>query len=162
MSWTKRQIVAEAFAELALAGYVFDLSPEELTGALRRLDTMMATWDGLGLHLGYPLAIDPDTADLDQPSGLPLRAVEAVYMGLAVRLAAGKGKQLQPATVIAAKRHYEALLGVAMTPADAQQLRDGMPRGAGARRRGFGPFLPRPDTSPTTIGDGGNLEFPGG
>jgi hypothetical protein len=30
MGWTKRALVTEAFGELALAGYDFDLSPEEL------------------------------------------------------------------------------------------------------------------------------------
>ena len=59
MSWTKREIVEEAYGELALAGYVFDLDPEEEQAALRKLDTMMAVWDARGVRLGYPLASSP-------------------------------------------------------------------------------------------------------
>lgn len=52
MAYTKRDIVAMAFEEIGLAGYVFDLQPQQLEGALRRLDSMMATWNGKGLRLG--------------------------------------------------------------------------------------------------------------
>ena len=48
MGWTKRQFVAQAFEEIGLASYVFDLTPEQLQSALRRLDTMMAAWNALG------------------------------------------------------------------------------------------------------------------
>ena len=30
MAWTKRQIVTQAFEEIGLASYVFDLEPEQL------------------------------------------------------------------------------------------------------------------------------------
>ena len=42
--WTKTLLIEEAFGELALAGYVYDLRPEEMQAAGRRLETMMATW----------------------------------------------------------------------------------------------------------------------
>ena len=40
MGWTKRQFVTQAFEEIGLASYVFDLTPEQLQSALRRLDAM--------------------------------------------------------------------------------------------------------------------------
>lgn len=55
MGWTKRQFVTQAFEEIGLASYVFDLTPEQLDSALRRLDTMIASWNALGIRLGYPL-----------------------------------------------------------------------------------------------------------
>ena len=110
MSWTKRQIITEAYAELALAGYNFDLQPEELQTALRKLDAMMATWAGRGVEVGYAFGASPDASDLDQDSGLPLVATEAVYLGLAVALAAGMGKTLPRSTTLNAKTAYDGLL----------------------------------------------------
>src|SRR5437868_8121035 len=64
MGWTKEQLIDEAFAELRLAGYTFDIAPEEKQTALRRMDTMMATWEGRGIRVGYPLPSSPDGSDI--------------------------------------------------------------------------------------------------
>jgi hypothetical protein len=48
VGYTKRQFVTSAFEEIGLADYVFDLQPEQLEGALRRLDSMMAEWNAAG------------------------------------------------------------------------------------------------------------------
>jgi hypothetical protein len=98
MGWTKRQLIDEAFSELSLQGYEFDITPEEQQTALRRLDTMLATWDGLGIRVGYLLPSSPDDSDPDSDSGLPDYAVETVYLHLAMRIAAGFGKQLSADT----------------------------------------------------------------
>ena len=37
MGMTKRQYVDQAFTEIGLAGYVFDITPEEMNTALRQL-----------------------------------------------------------------------------------------------------------------------------
>lgn len=160
--WTKRQLIEEAFGELALAGYVFDLTPEEMQTALRRMDTMLATWDGKGIRLGYALTAGPDTSDLDQPSGLPDAANEAVYLNLAIRLAAGFGKPLQASTLAAAKQAYDALITAAAMPTQ-QQLRDTLPRGAGNKpwRTAGNPFISPPDLEPLRVGEGGDLDFLG-
>mgnify|MGYP003525752305 CR=1 FL=1 len=55
MGWTKRQFVTQAFEEIGLAAYVFDLTPEQLQSALRRLDSMMASWNAKGIRLGYQI-----------------------------------------------------------------------------------------------------------
>lgn len=164
MGWTKRQLVEEAFGELALAGYDFDLQPEEMQTGLRRLDTLMATWSGLGLQIGYSFGTTPTDSDLDQDAGLPLVAVEAVYLALAIRIAAGKGKVLSTSTKSAAKTAYDALVSyVASDQVMQQQPRADTPLGAGAKtwRTFRRPFVSTPDTSPLQVDDDGGLDFTG-
>jgi hypothetical protein len=117
MAWTKKQLIESAFEELALAGYVFDLDADQLEAALRKLDTMMAAWSGVGIAIGYLLPTSPDASNIDDDAGIPDTAVEAVYMNLAVKLAAGRGKTLTVETRNAATRGYTVLLGAAVAPA---------------------------------------------
>lgn len=164
MGWTKRQIVEKAFSTLALAGYVFDLDPEELDDALTSLDTMMASWSALDITCGYAFGTSPDDTDLDQDSGLPLVAVKAVYLALAIDVAATKGKQLRPSTIFGARQAKDALLAwVARQQLRPQQYRSGLPAGAGnkAWTTWPRPFLSTPDTSPLQIADDGGLSFTG-
>ncbi|MDK6077936.1 packaged DNA stabilization gp4 family protein [Massilia varians] len=120
MAWTKKQLIEAAFEELALAGFVFDLDADQLEAALRKLDTMMAAWSGAGISIGYLLPAAPDASNIDDDAGIPDTAVEAVYMNLAVKLAAGRGKTLTVETRTAAQRGYNALLGAAVAPAPGQ------------------------------------------
>lgn len=164
MGWTKRDIVGEAYAELALHGYVYDLEPEELAFAQRRLDTFMAAQTARGVHIGYAMQADPTADDLDADSGLPLWAVEPVYLKLAQRIAAGKGKALPPSANRAAADAWSALLlKVSRDQMQEQQLAAGTPRGAGAKpwRKTYDPFLPRPDGSPLGIDASGGLDIIG-
>lgn len=161
MSWSKRRILDEAFGELALAGYAFDISPEEQQTALRRLDTMMATWEAKGVRVGYAFSSTPGESDPDQDSGLPDMAVETVYLSLAIRLAAGFGKQLSADTRRSAREGYDTLLWRAAQPI-RQQLPNTLPRGAGNKAWGStDPFFPPPSDDPLGIGRGGDLEFIG-
>ena len=116
MGWTKLQIIDQAFSELARAGYVFDLGAEVREDALRQLDTMMATWGAVGISIGYLLPTSPDDSNIDDDAGIPLADVEPVYLNLAVKMAAGRGKALTPQTLAAAQSGYNALLGAAVTP----------------------------------------------
>lgn len=158
--WTKRQIVEEAYSELALAGYVFDLSPEELQTALRRLDAMMATWEAKGVRVGYAFASGPTTVSLDTPAGLPDSAVETIFLNLAMRLAPGNGKQISPETKRAARDGYDTLLLAAAQPQEQQQPST-MPRGAGNRvwRGSQSPYYPAPDSNPLGITPGDDLSI---
>lgn len=158
MGWTKRQLIDEAFAELALAGYSFDITPEEQQTALRRLDTMLATWEAKGVRVGYAFPTSPEDSSLDAQSGLPDGAVETVFLHLALRIATGFGKQLSSATRKAASDGYDALLWAAARPIE-QQLPNTMPRGAGNKpwRTVNQPFFPRPDENPLQIAQGGDL-----
>lgn len=162
MGWPKRALLDMAFDELALAGFVFDITPEEQTAMLRRLDSMMATWEMYGIRIGYNRTVDPKNADPDQDSGIPDEANETVYLNLAIRGAASYGKTLAMSTMATAKQGYDALLGKALSNPPEMQLRAGLPIGAGAKRRsgGHGPFI-IPPADRLTTGPDGLLDFNG-
>lgn len=162
MGWTKRQIVEDAYAELALANYDFDLSPEEEQFALRKLDTMMAEWSAIDINLGYAFGLTPTDTDLDQDSGLPLFAISSVYLKLAINILSSKGKATPPATVLNALAAYDAMLArVALMQVRRQQLPNTLPRGAGSKpwRTNNRPFMPTPDLSPTRDTPDGQIDF---
>ncbi len=159
MSWTKRQYIAQAFAEIGLAGYIFDITPEELETALIQLDSMVAGWGGRGIRLGWPLNVNPQDADLDQETGVTDMANEAIYCGLAVRMGPSYGKTVSAETRFFAKQGYDLLLSLAAMPQEKQFPRT-LPAGAGNKtwRINNNPFVrPRPDNvlpDPTP-----NIEF---
>lgn len=160
MGWTKRALIAQAFGELALAGYDFDLSPQEQQAALVRMDSMVATWTTRGIRIGYALSASPEDSDLDDESGIPASAAEAVFLNLAIRISSGKGKALASATKKAAREAYETLLWAAATPQE-QQLPGTMPLGAGNKgwRNINRPYFPEPDRGPLGVGSDGGLTF---
>jgi hypothetical protein len=163
VGWKKRDLVTQAYGELALAGYVFDLEPEEIQFAITKMDTMLASWDSKGVRLGYAIGHSPDGGDPDDESGVAVRNVDAVVLNLAVALAASKGKQLAQSTLKGAKDAYDALVA-AVVVSQVQQVQwpHGTPRGAGNRRVTREPFLPAADTSPLQQNpDTGNLDFLG-
>lgn len=162
MSWTKRQFVEQAFNEIGLAAYVFDLSPEQLQTAMRQLDSMMSTWDAKGIKLGYPISLSPENSDLDTETGVPTAAVEAIYLNLALRLAPGFGKAILPEVKINAKMAFDAIAQIAARPVE-YQLPGTMPAGAGNKTwRDYGdPFLRQPDENPIQLDTNGQLEFLG-
>lgn len=158
--WTKDQLVGQAFDEIAIAGYEFDLSPEEKQAALRRMDAMVAQWQNRGIALGYKLPASPADSSLNDDSGIPDGAAEAVFLNLAVRIAGSKGKNLPAQTLSLAKAAYDDLLTCAAFPRE-QQFKDGLPAGAGnlptyGYRR---TFLPAPTTDPLGTSQGGDLTF---
>lgn len=156
MGYTKRQFVEEAFAEIGMASYVFDLQPQQLEGALRRLDTMLATWNGKGIRIGYPLPRSPEDSDLDTETLVPDAANEAIITNLAVRIAPQYGKTPSIDTKITAKQSYDLLLSRAAMPME-MQLPASMPRGAGAKAYDD-PFVDNPE-EPILAGRDGPLEF---
>lgn len=154
--WTKKQLIAKAFAELALAGYVYDLDPDQLEDALQTMDAMLAEWTTFGVNIGYLLPATPDDSNIDDDSGIPDTANRAVYLNLAVTLAAGKGKTLAVDTRAAAARGYHQLLAVAARAAARPiAMPSNLPRGAGNKPwRSRSPFFNgAPETLDTSIGD---------
>jgi len=146
MAYTKRDIVNQAFEEIGLASYVFDLQPQQLEGALRRLDAMMATWNGKGIRLGYPLPSSPADSDLDQATGVPDSALEAMVLNLAVRIAPGFGKAVSPDTKASAKNAYNQIIAQSAKPVEMQLDNMAIPAGAGNKhwRSRKDPFLAPP------------------
>jgi hypothetical protein len=142
--WTKQELIEQAFAEIGLAVDVFNVAPEQLARAMNSLDALMATWNAKGLRLGYALPSTPGSSNLDDDSGLPDGANEAAFLNLALRIAPGVGKQVLPATQIAAKEALDVLMLGAAFPA-SQQLPGTLPRGAGNKPwRSQQPFFPEP------------------
>lgn len=159
MGWTKRQFVNQALEEIGLASYVFDVTPEQLQAALRRLDAMMASWNALGIRLGYPLPSSPQDSDLDEQTNVPDSANEAIYTNLGIKLAPSYGKQVMNETKATARSSYNTLLSIAAMP-NQQQLPGTMPSGAGNKpwRVYDDPFIRRP-VDPVLAGQDGPIEF---
>lgn len=159
---TKRQLIDAAFEELAMAGYTFDIDPEEQLSALRRLDAMMATWGGpgIGIRIGYNATVNPKNSDPDQDSGIPDWANEAVYLNLAIRLASGYGKALPKSTTGPAKAAYDALLSAVGSNIPQVQPLGNLPIGAGYKRIRTSPFVQQP-TDLLTTGQDGLLDLNG-
>lgn len=155
MATTKRQIVDEAFEELALGG-AFNVPPEDKLRALRRLESMVAQWESKGIALGYNLPLNATDSNLDDDSGVADKHVLALQLNLAIALAPSFGKMVTPETKMAAKDAYADLLGEATTPASQNGLRAGVPLGAGNKgwRSGYGAstFTPEPAVILTTGG----------
>ena len=142
MNWTKRQFIVQAFEEIGMANYVFDLQAEQLQAALRRLDSMMATWNALGLRVGYPIPSTPEDSDLDEETNVPDAANEAIYLNLALRLAPTVGKQVAPETRLAARSAYMSLV---VSKIEIQEMNiGGLPSGQGHKPylSGAGEYLP--------------------
>lgn len=154
--WKKRLIVNKAFNDLALAGYTFDLSPEEIQDAILSLDAMMASWETYGIRIGYNATVDPEDADPDQDSGIPDWANKAAYKNLAIDLAASFGKAVPPSLAVAAKVAYDGMLGLIAANPPQMQFRGNLPIGAGWKRSNLnqGPFMPSPQDYLTTGPDG--------
>jgi hypothetical protein len=159
MGYSKRQFIEQAFDEIGLASYAFDLTPEQMQSAIRRLDMMMAAWNALGIRLGYPLPSEPCDSDLDEQTNVPDRANEAIYTNLAIKLAPSYGKQVMPDTKATAKESYNTLLSIAAMPVQ-QQLPSTMPAGSGNKpwRVYDNPFI-RPPVDSVLAGGDGPIEF---
>lgn len=158
MGWTKRQFVTQAFEEIGLATYVFDLSPEQLQSGLRRLDSMMATWNTKGIRLGYPLPSSPQFSDLDAESEVPDSANEAIYLNLAIRIAPSFGKTPSVDTKATAKAAYDNLLSVAAMPVE-MQLPGTLPVGAGNKPWNIDQPFVNPPVDPLLAGQDGEIQF---
>lgn len=117
MSWSKREVIKQAFTEIGLASYAFDLSAEEMQDAMRILDSMMGVWisRGITFDTAYPIPATIAAGDLDDDTNAPDGAVEPMYLNLAIRLAPGFGKGVLPDTKIAALNGYNTLLGQSLT-----------------------------------------------
>jgi hypothetical protein len=130
--WTKLDVIRQAFSEIGKGAYEFDLQPEDLQNALRKLDAMMAAWGGAGgVRIGYAggdgkglgatvgfVSVTTKTveegapgfaSDLGTDTTVPDWAYEALYLNLALRLCPDYGKTPSPLTVTHARNALEAV-----------------------------------------------------
>jgi hypothetical protein len=147
--YTKRQVIEQAFEEIGLASYIFDLTAEQLQSALRRLDLMVASWQAMNIQIGYPLPSDPQNSDIDQQIQTSANNNEALVLNLAVRLAPSYGKSVSPDTKIAAKNLYNQLLIEAAMPYEQQFVKT-LPLGAGYKRTDQ-VFVNTPNLNPLVV-----------
>lgn len=161
--WSKRDLVNMAFNDLALAGYVFDLTPEEMNTAVMTMDSMMALWETQGIRVGYQMASDPGDSDLDQPSGLPDWMNLAVYKNVAIMMAGSFGKAIPPSIAVAAKTAYDWVLGLIASNPPQMQFKGNLPQGAGWKMTNYmgGPFIIPPPQDLLTTGPDGLLDLNG-
>lgn len=157
MGYSKRQYVEAAFEEIGMANYVFDLQPEQLESAMRRLDAMMAEWNAKGIRLGYPLPSSPQQSDLDEQTYVPDSANQAIITNLAMRIAPGYGKQVMAGTMATAKSSYNTILSKATFPTE-KQFPDTLPSGAGNKPWMYDVFLPGPEEQ-VLAGQDGPIEL---
>ena len=160
MSWTKRQFIVAALEEIGLASYVFDILPEELESALRRLDAMMADWNVKGIRIGYPLSSIANSS-VAQATGVPDSANEAIISNLGMRLAPSYGVMVPREVKISAKNGLMTLLTRAgvIQPRE-KQLPSTLPVGAGNKpwRGSNENFMPEP-TDNVDAGPDSELDF---
>lgn len=140
MGWTKRQVITQAFSELGLASYVYNLTASELQDAMRRLDTMMAIWTARNIVFDpvYPQPATYGAGDLDDDTNATDDALEPMYLHLAIRLGPSYGKTPSPDTRAAAKAGYTALLGQYVLGSQVSLTKT--IKGAGAKNP-FSPFI---------------------
>jgi len=149
MGWTKQQLVEQAFEEIGMASYVFDLQVEQLQSAMYKLDAMMAEWHAFGVRLGYPISSSQSDASLSTDTSVKNSALQAIRTNLAILLAPSYGKTVSVETKIAAKNSYNTLLRIAARPIE-MQFPSTTPLGAGAKSYDQ-PFMPIP-TEPQVDG----------
>jgi len=155
VSYTKREFVYAAFAEIGYASYAFDLDSNDIEAAMRRMDSMLAGWNALGIRIGYPLPANPTDSDLDELTTVPDSANESIITNLAIRIAPGLGKTVSQDTKITARAAYSTLLARSAMPSEIQL--GSLPSGAG--NKSFdSPFLAEPE-SPLTVGNDSELTF---
>lgn len=135
---TKSEIVTAALNELGIADYEFDVSDDEISAGVTKLNSMMALWSSKGVILNYLFG----DSDVTSESGIPSGAEEAVVTNLALRIASSYGKQPSPHTMSSAKSSLTTLYGFSARPRERQLAV--MPRGAGHKNTGQ-PFTDAPE-----------------
>lgn len=160
MSWTKQQFVEQAFTELGLASFDFDLQPEQMQTALVRLDSMVAGWNAKGIRIGWPLPSSPENSELDQETNCPDYAQEAIYLNLAIRLGPGLGRVITPDLKSNAKDAFNNLVLRGASQPIPRQYPESLPRGAGNKPLATtGQNFVTPPIDPLDAGPDGELDF---
>jgi hypothetical protein len=155
MAYTKQQFVEMSYQELGFLAE--DLQTEQLNAGLKRLDSMMATWNARGLKLRYPIPLNPQDSTLSEQTNVPDKANEAIYVNLAVRLAPSVGKVVTPELRTNANSTYNDLIR-ALVGVEEVEL-SVVPTGAGNKEAStYARFITPKDTD-IQLGDNTDLEF---
>lgn len=109
---TKIDIVLAAYDELMISGLTSKATPEEITIAVKKLDTMIAGWKNKNLCLSYIPSVSYSDIDPNQDSGINDTDMFAVVANLAKNLCSTFGKICNPQTIFDAKEGYDNLFSV--------------------------------------------------
>lgn len=153
---TKGDLVNGAYEELRISGITSMATPEEITLALRRLESMIANWESSAVFIGYTFATSFDELDPNDDSGLTLVQYDAVTKGLACKLATAFGKVVPPSLLGQATEAFRMLYDCTLP---SRQSSGYMPSGAGnSYFSGYCDAFASPD-DPITIPNDGNLDL---
>lgn len=122
----KRYFVQQAYNELGVTEWQYDLQPDEIQAAISRMDAMVASWTTRGITLGYNMT----STDPDAESGVPQAAETAVILSLAAQIAPSIGKNLNPATLANQRNAFDSMQTY-FTVIPQRRFPSTMPRGAG-------------------------------
>jgi hypothetical protein len=153
---TKRRLIEDAYGEIGLASYFFDLEPGMLERSLRVMDSILAEWNSEGVRIGYPLS---SNSDLDEECDIPDVAINAIVQNVALRVASSHGKPIQPSQQVWAKRAYNSLLSWAMSSSTPEVDISALPSGAGNKPgRAYREFMPKKQED-LSISNDNTLDF---
>ena len=141
---TKRQIIEMAYEECSLAGYEFNVTPEELFSGLRKLDALMAQWQASSKDLSYNFPATFGGGDLEDYSGIPDAAINGAAISLAMAIAPAMGKQMSAESRGRLSSSMSVISAMCAKPSVQGWARNTV-AGAGNRRWGWGyssPFMP--------------------
>jgi hypothetical protein len=150
-TWNKGEVISDAYAEIGLVNYEYDLNPDQTTLALRKLDNIMAALELKGICYGYPMTLGPTEAELTQETNLPNYAYSYITKALGIELAPTVGKAVSRELLKAAKDAYSSLM-IEAVKLPEQQMPANIPAGAGNKRYNGEVFLDPPEDT-TKIGD---------
>ena len=141
----KRDLVSMAYEEVALSGYEFDVTPEELFSGLRSMDSAMAMDKAQSINLNYNAPAKFGQGDLEDYSGIPDAAIEYASLRLAKAICSKMGKTLSQDARGRLVAATAAIRAMTAKPATAR-YHYGTVRGAGNRNWGYwgAPFLRNP------------------
>ena len=166
VSVTKGYIINRAGVNAGIIGdFHSDFDSLQKTKLLGQLELMMSEWsDHQNIQIGYNLAPSPDSATVDQDSGLALGDVQAVAWGLVLECYSMFGFSAEEYQVLQAKAI--PLMNKLIPIVDLSSPKSGQePQGSGRQTTGQMAFYIREDGSLTTVcgdklnfDDGGNVE----
>lgn len=127
----KRQLIELAFGNLAMTGYEFTKTPEEIADAMVRLDALMYEWPYSELGFAHPTY---GTGSAEESSGISYEFMNGVAAALSLRLAAAFGATFTPEATANLNAAMIQLHGkVAAIP--TMPMGSKVPRGLGGRGR---------------------------
>ena len=103
---SKGDLINGAYSRMRISGLTSQPTPEDISIALRRLESQAARWEGKTICAGYKFE---DVPDVNSPSGIKLAYVDAFESNLAMRLLTDFGKQASQELAIEARTTYSDL-----------------------------------------------------